>query len=641
MTKYSFLICLLCVSLSIATEGAGYGTFISGPRGVLLALHEIGEADTVTLLQGVGYVELKVPSKEGSYSKVLRGIPQGVPIDSISLVIEKGLSLKIHSVSLSADSLRITKKNGKAMLLLGKDAVEKFQFDFNSEAPSVLEPKEPVLNTIAQYGRDGLVFIELQGKDLSESIVSTGVGRVSINAEVTFMKRYLPLLGGYAAKIDSDGFSISYDSAKARYVMKSVVENTLTLTFVDTRELEVPQLSFWKSSKDKGVVSLPDIEVAEVVADLSDEKREERELASVVEESVFETFPLYVMKEDVNVRENPSTSAEVVATLPKGTVITAAGENSAWFKVVLPEGEEAWVYKSLVKKEGELTSQEAASFFDGSNETASISDVATESNNKELFNSNTPLPEERVAFLIKDNINIRNIPKVGEDNSVIGVFGKGTRLVVIDQKNNWDHVRLESGDLGWVYSKFVLDSSRITPEMWDSFYNSGKAKSGLTVEIAENDSLKSSDQTFDIGSKPDVFKVTAEEETTKKRNKASTVDTTKVAEEKKPEQVAVSYKKYGRDPFLPLDVKNLAKPSMPKVDDLTLIGVIYSNAAGAQNFALFEEKLKSGTTTFSLKEGEAIEDGKLLHIEENRVVFLMREADFTYTVEKIMENIDE
>lgn len=647
MMNKSFIIVSLFVSLLFASD-KGYGTFISGSRGALLALNDISESDSVSLLQGVGYIEIKVPSKSGDYSNSLQVLPSGVSIDSISLKIEDGLSLKVYSVSLVADSLRLIKKNNKAMLLLETEPVEKYRYEFATDIAPLLEPKNPELNAIAQYGRDGFVFVELSGKDLSGSIVSMSSGRVFVDAKVTFMKKYLPLLSGYAARINKDGFHISYDTSKTQFAIKSVEDSVLVLSFIDKRELETPEITYWHSSKDKKVITLPEVvleskndEVVElpVDEDTRDKNNEKRD----AEEVIFEAFQLYVIKDDINVRATASTNGEKVGTLAKGAVVTASGEDGEWYKVVMPDGDEAWVYKSLVKKKADLTEAETREFLNKNEEAADVSSPSvSDTLDLQRASEEIAVVEEKVVFLIKDMVNIRTVPKAGGRKTIIGAYKKGTRLISLEKKNNWSKVRLQNGKQGWVSSKFVLDSALVTAEMWDSFYNSGKAEDDLTVEVAQKDSLTSSDETFDISTKPNVFKISEEENSRVVANNPHVDSVTKKVEEKKePEQLAIKYKKYGRDPFLPLNVRNLAKPSMPKVDDLSLVGVIYSNAPGAQNFALFEEKIKGNTTTFSLKEGEAIEDGKLLHIEENRVVFLMREADFTYTVEKIMENIDE
>lgn len=650
MMKNSFIIILLYVAIGLASDDV-FGTFVAGPRGALLALHDVADTDSVSLLQGVGYVEIKIASKVGVYKNSLVALPKDVSIDSIALVVEDGLSLKVFSVTLVADSLRVIKKNNKAMVLLTTNPVQAFRYEFDRENATVAEPKNPELSTIAQYGRDGLVFVELGGSDLSESIVSTQAGRVVVDAKVTFMKKYLPLLGGYAARVDEGGFYISYDTSKAQFTIKSVVDDRLVLSFTDKRELDIPEIAYWKSSKEKKVIALPEV-VSEnsfesKVVELPNETVEAKGVKSA--DPVFESFQLYVIKDDINARAEPSTKSRKVSTVSKGSILTASGENKKWYKVLLESGSEAWIHKDFVKKKNELSEKEAKALLKSEDivEESLLKDTIKTVSEDEMSVAVEPAEDksevrESVVFLIKDNVNIRTAPKVGTETRIIGAFKKGTRLVSLEKKNNWDKVRLENGDLGWVYSKFVLDSGLVTAEMWDSFYNSGKAEDDFTVELSQKDSLKSSDETFDIGSKPNVFKVSEEDnEVATNKAAADSVEVQKENEKKKSEALAIKYKKYGRDPFLPLDVKNLAKPSMPKVDDLTLIGVIYSKAKGAQNFALFEEKLKSGTTTFSLKEGEAIEDGKLLHIEENRVVFLMREADFTYTVEKIMENIDE
>lgn len=634
------LILLLLLTITTFAEG-DYCTILSGPRGGIVAIHSINTSDSVVLLQGVGYVEIKV-TKEGNYNRVLTELPPEMEVDSVSLVVADGvLSCKMYSVKLLADNLSVAQKNGKALVLLFKESLPDFEFRF-SEEDEVLADKVPVVDSISQFGRDGLLFFALHGRDLDAAVMEYEAGKIRIIAGLEYKlgKKGKTLQGGFSIKKSEDGCTVHFDTSKALYTLKNVNDANITMAFKDLTEYEVPQISFWVSPKKKKIIKLPELEVAEVAESVK--KDEVKEVVA----PVFEELLLVVVKEDINIRKQPKTSAPKIASLKMGTSLTAIDENKKWYSVRLESGEIGWVYKKLVKREQDLTQAEADKIFalnmPKEPEPEKVIDQAKVVKELTPENADDPVVETTV-FLIKDNVNIRTTPKTGSRKTIIGAFPKGTRLVSLGEKNNWHKVRMDDGQLAWVYATFIQDSASITPEMWDSFYNSGKADEGMTVEIESKDSLSSGDETFDIAAKPNVFKVQAEDsskKSSKVKGKKKPKEKTELQKEE-PQKIVISYKKYGRDPFLPLNVKNLAKPSMPKIDDLALIGVIYSDAPGAQNFALFEEKVKGKSTTFSLKEGEPIEDGKLLHIEENRVVFLMREADFTYTVEKIMEKIDE
>lgn len=642
MIKKNFIL-LLFILVSFTFSEDNYGTFLAGARGSILAIHEIAEGDSVSILQGVGYIEVKIGSKKGQYINKVTTLPKELAIDSITLSIEESLSLKVYSVLLEADSLHVAKKGDKALILLSRSSLPDYRYDFSKELTPVIE-KNPVADSVAMYGRDGKIFVELKGSDLSTEIVSHAMGRTSVAAKVTFMKKYLPLLSGFAAKIDKNGFFISYDTVKAQYDMKDATSDRLLLVYSDSRELDNPELSFWSSSKDKKVISLPEITIDKLSSENEMSKGGKEVISPDINKASFVSFPLYVVKDDINVRKDPSTNGKKIATLPFGTVVTAIDENEGWFQIRMFDDNTGWIYKTLVKKEDELSDSEASRVFAlEESRVSEISDGQGDSRGETKPAEVRDEPEDSVVvFLIKDNVNLRSVPKAGSKKSIVGSYSAGTRMVSFEKKNNWSRVQLADGSKGWIYSTFLLDSSQVTPEMWDSFYNSGKPDNELVVEPVKDVLASGNGETFDIGTKPNVFKINEEEKAGSKAvAKSEAAKKEKAEEQGSDKEVVVSYKKYGRDPFLPLDVKNLAKPGMPGVDSLSLIGVIFSDAKGAQNYALFEERVKGGSTTFSLKEGEPIENGRLLHIEENRVVFLMREADFTYTVEKILEKIDE
>jgi len=95
-------------------------------------------------------------------------------------------------------------------------------------------------------------------------------------------------------------------------------------------------------------------------------------------------------------------------------------------------------------------------------------------------------------------------------------------------------------------------------------------------------------------------------------------------------KVVFAYNRKGRDPFLPLDRTSFIREGLPNINDLTLVGILYDPQDG---LALFEERRNNEIIAFSMKIGDPVVSGKLLRIESNKVVFLLREATFSYTVE--------
>ena len=68
--------------------------------------------------------------------------------------------------------------------------------------------------------------------------------------------------------------------------------------------------------------------------------------------SFFLTAQEYIeiIRTDINIRMNPTTSSPIVAHAFLGEVYIKNGENSQWYSVILPSGETRWIYKKLAKE---------------------------------------------------------------------------------------------------------------------------------------------------------------------------------------------------------------------------------------------------------------------------------------------------
>jgi WD40 repeat protein len=52
-----------------------------------------------------------------------------------------------------------------------------------------------------------------------------------------------------------------------------------------------------------------------------------------------------------NVRKEPSPDAFVIGTLPRGTIVDILEIEPEWFKILLPDGQEGWISRSLMNRE--------------------------------------------------------------------------------------------------------------------------------------------------------------------------------------------------------------------------------------------------------------------------------------------------
>jgi hypothetical protein len=233
--------------------------------------------------------------------------------------------------------------------------------------------------------------------------------------------------------------------------------------------------------------------------------------------------------------------------------------------------------------------------------------------------------------VIKNSVNLRRLPSM--DAEVIGRAVMDERLFATSKNGQWYAVRNQNGVPCWVHESVVHSSTQSVSE--------SPQQLNLPVTVSVQDTPPSAPR-INNGTPGDELIVVIDEyiitteDTTTMRPLALVMDTTPAVETPQvPEETVAtkvySYSRRGRDPFLPLDRSDFIRQGLPNINNITLVGILYdSNAA----FALFEERVGNEITSFSMKIGDPVVSGKLLRIEASKVVFLMRESTFSYTVEK-------
>ncbi|MCL2219828.1 MAG: hypothetical protein FWC23_07235 [Chitinispirillia bacterium] len=89
-----------------------------------------------------------------------------------------------------------------------------------------------------------------------------------------------------------------------------------------------------------------------------------------------------------------------------------------------------------------------------------------------------------------------------------------------------------------------------------------------------------------------------------------------------PKGELVRYKVFGRDPFVPL-VKDTASTELPRVENLRLVGVLEDYR---ESIALVED-FKNANRSFALRVNDPVEHGRVLRVQRDRVVFLIKDFD--------------
>ncbi|MDG5814349.1 hypothetical protein QA601_04620 [Chitinispirillales bacterium ANBcel5] len=91
----------------------------------------------------------------------------------------------------------------------------------------------------------------------------------------------------------------------------------------------------------------------------------------------------------------------------------------------------------------------------------------------------------------------------------------------------------------------------------------------------------------------------------------------------KPDGRVVRYRVFGRDPFVSLYQDTSAIPGRPRVESLRLVGILEDSE---ERIALFEN-FRDDNRAYALREEDRVDNGHVLRIYRDRVVFLIRDFD--------------
>jgi uncharacterized protein YgiM (DUF1202 family) len=195
----------------------------------------------------------------------------------------------------------------------------------------------------------------------------------------------------------------------------------------------------------------------------------------------------------------------------------------------------------------------------------------------------------------------------------------GDEISATRKDQDWYAVELENGTTAWVHESVVNVAPPVaqTPAL----------ERRTREEVAAGAVILPAQDTTVLTPRPLVIDTTltaaGQEEPTVEEEQATTPTPV--------QKTVYTYRSKGRDPFLPLDRSHFLREGLPNLNNMTLVGILYDASGG---LALFEEKVGNETTAFSMKVGDAVVSGSLLRIEDGRAVFLLREANFSYTVVK-------
>ncbi len=238
-------------------------------------------------------------------------------------------------------------------------------------------------------------------------------------------------------------------------------------------------------------------------------------------------------------------------------------------------------------------------------------------------------------IVIKDNVNLRGEPSSGA--AVISRLGAGTVGTLVEKKKEW--IRMRTGDTaGWVSASMTVDSaaaSNAQLENIDKLIHARLAKEEALREKAVKEQAAKEKAAQEKLAKE---KLAADRQAKKKAEQEAkaaardsavryatavqeSVTTVKSLQVRKP----VEYHVYGRDPFLPLSGDEDNK--VHNVEDLALVGILYDQA---DRIALFETQ-KGREKAIALRENDPVQNGYVLRIQPDKVLFLLNELGISRT----------
>ncbi len=182
-----------------------------------------------------------------------------------------------------------------------------------------------------------------------------------------------------------------------------------------------------------------------------------------------------IMLMDARIRRGPGEAYKAFAIAKKGKTLDARGQRGNWYIVDLPDGKSGWVSKEEAEKVSyhNLTATKDAKIYQLPNPNSQVLlnvEVGTEliQLNKQGDYYMVRLPggdtgwihedyvntiKER-SLLVKNRAYIRYGPTIEYD--VVETVEKGTRLTLLNTRDDWYEVRTPQGKTGWIFKDFIV-----------------------------------------------------------------------------------------------------------------------------------------------------------------------------------------
>ncbi|CAG9619457.1 SH3 domain-containing protein [Sutcliffiella rhizosphaerae] len=136
-----------------------------------------------------------------------------------------------------------------------------------------------------------------------------------------------------------------------------------------------------------------------------------------------------ILTDDLNIRSEASTQGEVLGTLSTGQQVMVTASSGEWLKINY-QGMDGWIHKDYAT----LNQDQAGS-----------APTATE------------------AIIKVAGLNVRSEPSL--NGSVLKQLAEGSKVKIINERNNWCEIEMDDGQKGWIAGWFLEKSGQSSQEI--------------------------------------------------------------------------------------------------------------------------------------------------------------------------------
>ena len=169
--------------------------------------------------------------------------------------------------------------------------------------------------------------------------------------------------------------------------------------------------------------------------------------------NAYASTSVTIAKDNVNIRENASTSAEVLATLKKGEKVALEATEGEWYKV----------------KAGKTTGY--------------VRSDLCEKVNQEKETAKAVAAVAKQMYIAKDNVNVRKRPSTSGE--VVKQMHYGDTITVLEEKSGWYQVD-SKGTTGYIRSDMLSNAKPVSADIDDTIATVTAMTEEINADVENN-----------------------------------------------------------------------------------------------------------------------------------------------------------